>query len=690
MLLPQPRSIEVGASIVPARIIATSTSPALPPQGYRLVADERGVTILGADPAGVSYAQATLAQLVGLYGDQIPALRIEDWPDLAIRGVMLDISRDKVPTMATLKALIARLASWKVNHVQLYMEHTFAYPGHREVWAKADPLTADEIDELDRYCRELHVELAPNQNCLGHMERWLAHPRYRPLAILPERPRTEERKYPAPRPTTLEPAHPGSLALVRELLADLLPHFGSKRVNVGLDEPWELPAERFADYVAYVRALRALEVLGGREMLMWGDILAPHPEVLDALPDGVTVCDWGYEADHPFEERAARLRAAGREFWLCPGTSSWNSLVGRWTNARLNILAAAVAAAKDGAAALLNTDWGDRGHLQYLPVSEPGFAYAAAVSWCLESNRDLDVAAALDAHAFHDGAREVGGALLRLADLYREVPAIQNRSLLTQPLYERDERVGTGSSAGLRTRPSRQWSERSRRRSRRSTTRGSGGTMVRWCSPSSVPLVRCLPTWCATPGCDSPATAPSARSRAPRASRWRASSRRSSSSTASGGLHAIGRAVYRTAPRGSSGCSGTTALVEVSADAPARLDRPGPSHLLPDEQDDHRADGRADEARGAEVERSSEEQRAERPADERADHAQDHRAQPTHRLGPGYQPARDEARDEADDQERDETHVISSESGCRQGWMQGTCRARRTGREHGLASVLAS
>lgn len=449
VLLPQPRSIEVGASIVPARIIATSTSPALPPQGYRLVADERGVTILGADPAGVSYAQATLAQLVGLYGDQIPALRIEDWPDLAIRGVMLDISRDKVPTMATLKALIARLASWKVNHVQLYMEHTFAYPGHREVWAKADPLTADEIDELDRYCRELHVELAPNQNCLGHMERWLAHPRYRPLAILPERPRTEERKYPAPRPTTLDPAHPGSLALVRELLADLLPHFGSKRVNVGLDEPWELPAERFADYVAYVRALRALEVLGGREMLMWGDILAPHPEVLDALPHGVTVCDWGYEADHPFEERAARLRAAGREFWLCPGTSSWNSLVGRWTNARLNILAAAVAAAKHGAAALLNTDWGDRGHLQYLPVSEPGFAYGAAVSWCLDSNHDLDVAAALDAHAFHDGAREVGGALLRLADLYREVPAIHNRSLLTQPLYERDERVGTGSSAGL-------------------------------------------------------------------------------------------------------------------------------------------------------------------------------------------------------------------------------------------------
>ena len=99
---------------------------------------------------------------------------------------MVDISRDKVPTMDSLKALIDRLASLKVNQVQLYSEHTFAYRDHGVVHAKASPLDADEITELDAYCRARHVELVPNQNCLGHMNRWLAHEQYRQLAIEPD------------------------------------------------------------------------------------------------------------------------------------------------------------------------------------------------------------------------------------------------------------------------------------------------------------------------------------------------------------------------------------------------------------------------------------------------------------------------------------------------------------------------
>ena len=54
---------------------------------------------------------------------------------------MLDISRDKVPTMPTLFALVDRLAEWKINQLQLYIEHTFAYRGHEEVWRNADPMT---------------------------------------------------------------------------------------------------------------------------------------------------------------------------------------------------------------------------------------------------------------------------------------------------------------------------------------------------------------------------------------------------------------------------------------------------------------------------------------------------------------------------------------------------------------------
>jgi hypothetical protein len=361
---------------------------------------------------------------------------------------MLDISRDKVPTMETLEVLVDRLASWKINQVQLYFEHTFAYRGHEEVWRRASALSADEVRQLDAYCRARHVELVPNQNCLGHMGRWLAYERYRPMAIAPD-------GWPDARghlhaPTTIEPLKPASLALVRELLAQLLPCFTSRRVQVGLDEPWELPPERIGDYVSWVRALRDVPELSGREMLIWGDILANHPDTLAEVPDGVTVCEWGYEDWHPFADRTAALSKAGLSHWVCPGTSSWLSVLGRVTNMIGNCRAAAEAGRTNGSRGYLTTDWGDMGHLQYLPVSEPGFAYAAAVSWCLDTNADLDLAGALDAHAFDDPAGELGAALVALGDAHRGIQAqFPNISVLVMHLYYPQLQLDRGISAGM-------------------------------------------------------------------------------------------------------------------------------------------------------------------------------------------------------------------------------------------------
>ena len=52
---------------------------------------------------------------------------------------MLDISRCKVPTLATLKTLIEQFADLKYNQLQLYTEHTFAFTDHETVWRDASP-----------------------------------------------------------------------------------------------------------------------------------------------------------------------------------------------------------------------------------------------------------------------------------------------------------------------------------------------------------------------------------------------------------------------------------------------------------------------------------------------------------------------------------------------------------------------
>ena len=379
----------------------------LSPQGYRLrVSADGDCTIDAADAAGEFYAQATLSQLREADGT-VPECEVTDWPDVAVRGVMLDVSRDKVPTLSTLFALIDRLAGWKINEIQLYVEHTFAYAGHGEVWRDASPYTADDIRELDAFCAQRHVTLTPNQNCLGHMERWLRHPRYRALGLSPE-PFTIAGIMRRP-PMTMDPANPDALRLARDMLAQLVPNFAhSPRVNVGLDEPFELDASRYDEYASYLAALRDAPELDGKDMVVWGDILAGHPALIDRLPAGVTVAEWGYEADHPFDDRLGVLAKASRPAWVCPGTSAWNSLFGRTQNMRDNQVAAAEAGLAHGALGWLNTDWGDGGHLQYLPASEPGLAHGAAVSWCLDTNRDVDLA-----------TDEITAALLDLGDLHR-------------------------------------------------------------------------------------------------------------------------------------------------------------------------------------------------------------------------------------------------------------------------------
>jgi hypothetical protein len=389
----------------------------------------------------------------------VPGIAVEDWPDFAHRGVLLDVSRDRVPTLSTLRDLVERLASWKVNQLQLYTEHTFAYAGHEAVWREASPMTAEEVRELDGFCRARGVELVPCQQSFGHLHRWLRLEPYRRLAECPEgieHPWSTERE-----PYGLCPTDRQSLALLADLYGQLLPHFASPRFNVGLDEPIDLGRCRSAKaaarrgkpalYLEFLLGLRSLAARHDRRLQVWGDYLAEHPELLAQVPADVAVLEWGYEADHPFAERCRSLAEAGREFYVCPGTSSWNSLAGRTSNALANLRAAAVAGGEAGAAGYLVCDWGDNGHLQPPPVSDLGFLLGAGFAWNAASAREeAEVAALLDAHAFRDRAGELGGAVVALGDAYLAAGGRNfNGTALFYLLLEADRPLARSRAAGV-------------------------------------------------------------------------------------------------------------------------------------------------------------------------------------------------------------------------------------------------
>ena len=136
VLLPAVRRIERLAGHGNVVVEEKIDSSVVRRQGYRISITPEICRIIAHDAAGSFYARQTLMQIRRQFPAALPCVQIEDWPDFPVRGVMLDISRCKVPTMATLMNLIDRLAEWKINHLQLYIEHTFAYAGHEEVSAR--------------------------------------------------------------------------------------------------------------------------------------------------------------------------------------------------------------------------------------------------------------------------------------------------------------------------------------------------------------------------------------------------------------------------------------------------------------------------------------------------------------------------------------------------------------------------
>jgi hypothetical protein len=409
-----------------ATIMLAHEPGATRPQGYRLAVGQEGIRIVGGDAAGVFYGAQTLAQLIELFPRALPCLRIEDWPDFPNRGVLLDISRNRVPTMSTLFSLVDQLAGWKINQLQLYTEHTFAYRDHPQVWAAASPMTGEEIRELDGYCRAHFIELVPNQNSFAHLRPWLVHEPYRRLAECPDGCDTAWGEF--VEPFTLFPSEE-SLVFIRSLYDELLPHFSSRQLNSGCDEPVDLGQGRSraavgerglpSVYLEFVLRLYRDLKARGVTMQMWGDVIAGHPSLAGEIPQDLIVLEWGYEAEHPFDDHCRALAEAGIQHYVCPGTSSWNSIAGRTENAVANLRNAAESGLKHGALGYLVTDWGDNGHWQPVPVSYAGLGYGAAMAWAADANESLDLAAALDAHTFRDRGGAMGRLACELGDVHQ-------------------------------------------------------------------------------------------------------------------------------------------------------------------------------------------------------------------------------------------------------------------------------
>lgn len=397
-------------------------------QAYEIAIVKTGILIRYSEPVGAFYAVSTLKQLLVCSGTSLPGLHIYDQPAFENRGLMVDISRCKVPRMETLYHIVDMMADLKLNQLQLYIEgFSFAYPSFEKYWKNLTPVTGEEIARLDQYCRQRYIDLVPTQNNFGHMGAWLAQKEFRHLAECENGFLFNGSFFGSP--LCLNPLDPESFELVRQLTDDLLCCFSSRYYNVSCDETLELGQGKSKEaveqkglgriYLDFLLKIHGLVQAHGKKMMFWGDIIQKYPDLIPRLPKDSISLEWGYDENEPKEEYCRRFSQSGIPFYVCPGTGAWNSLLGKTQQMIRNITNAAELGLKYGAAGLLNTDWGDEGHWQPLPVSYAGYAFGAAMSWGPDNNRDItNLEDCLNLHIFHDKNGIMGKFVLDAGNYY--------------------------------------------------------------------------------------------------------------------------------------------------------------------------------------------------------------------------------------------------------------------------------
>ena len=277
-------------------------------EGYRLTIRPASVQVEARTERGLFYGLMTLRQALRNH-DPVPCCVIEDWPDMPVRGVHMDL-KGCTPTVAYMKRLIPRLAEYKINTLLMEYENAVALEATPGV-AKPAAWTKKEMHGLARIARRHHVTLMPLLQTLGHVEYILEHDRYAHLREDPE----DVSQY--------CPSHPDLFPFIRAQAEELMEFFPeSKYFHVGADETALLGRcpkcrarmrkgeDKLDIYLGHMNKVWRYVMDKGYTPVFWDDIVARDytPERMRRIPKGVAVMYWLYSI---LSEEAYNVRLKG-------------------------------------------------------------------------------------------------------------------------------------------------------------------------------------------------------------------------------------------------------------------------------------------------------------------------------------------------------------------------------------------
>jgi len=381
-------------------------------EGYVLLITPGKIVLSAAAEPGLFYAVQSLKQIIRAHAVErtIPCLKIRDWPEIALRGVLDDISRGPIPTMDYFKACIRRFAELKINALTYYTENVVRTEKH-PYFAPPGALTPDEIRELNEYADRYHIDLIGCFQSFGHFEKILQYPQYQHLGEMG---------------SLLSPAHQESYSLLADIYSELAPAYDSGYFLVLCDELFALGkgasenlviqrgyARVFADHVNWIR-----DELGkyGVRIIVAGDEPLKHPQILPLLKKDIILLPWDYSARPSFESMLAPFTGRSFDCIVMPGISCWRRLYPDHGASLINIRNFVRDGAEHDVLGVLNATWDEWG-INFFSNNWYGLAYGADRCWSPQKPDSGTFALRFGAAVHGDRSRD-------LAELYRRIEAL--------------------------------------------------------------------------------------------------------------------------------------------------------------------------------------------------------------------------------------------------------------------------
>ena len=378
------RTGNISLLIVEELPLPSSVDSTIQSQAYQLVIDEDMISIRSTTNRGIFYGAMSLIQLIeNSHSAQLPNLNILDWPDLNVRGVSDDISRGQVSTIENFKRIIDFLARYKMNTYMPYLEDMLEFESYPTIGKHRGALTKDEVEEIVDYAGKRFIDVIPIFQTLGHFENILSHDEF-----------LEYAEYPGA--ASISVSEEKTYTFLENMLNEVFELFPSKYINIGADESYDVGRGKSREMtsktsIAKVHAEHYKKIYdickkNDKKVIMYGDVILSHKEILELIPKDIIIVDWHYNANTNFSSTNI-FREAGFEYYVSPSVWNYRTTFPTYQVALPNIKSFIKSGITNGSTGMINSNWGDYGAETFKEFVLFGYAWSAQCSWNFEQSK---------------------------------------------------------------------------------------------------------------------------------------------------------------------------------------------------------------------------------------------------------------------------------------------------------------